>query len=128
MLVLAAEAEPWKAPARDARKKNPIAMSDSSVAAGKVVYLKECLSCHGTAGKGDGTAAKDLNPKPGDLSAAKMWDQTDGELFWKVTTGRKPMPTFETTLSDDQRWNVVNYARTLAPKPATTGEAKGDSK
>ncbi len=118
MVVIAADGGPgeWKAPARAARKKNPIPSDANSIAAGKAVYVQECLSCHGTAGKGDGPAAKDLDPKPGDLSSQKVRDQTDGELFWKITTGKKPMPTFEMTLTDEQRWSVVNYLRTLGPQ------------
>jgi mono/diheme cytochrome c family protein len=118
MMVLVAAAEPWNAPARAARKKNPIPADDKSIAAGKVVYTKECLSCHGTTGKGDGPASKDLEKPPGNLSNPAMADQTDGTLFWKVTEGRKPMPSFSATLTDDQRWEVVNYIRTLAPKGA----------
>ena len=109
----------WKAPARATRKKNPISADDASLATGKAIFGKECVSCHGVAGKGDGTAAKDLEKKPGDLSKPSMWDQTDGALFWKITEGRKPMPSFEKSLSEDQRWHVINYVRTLAPKPAT---------
>ena len=101
----------WKAPARAARKKNPLTLDDKSIAAGQAVYAKECLSCHGKGGKGDGEAAKDLNPKPNDLTVAKVWEQSDGALFWKLTEGRKPMPAYDKLLSDDDRWNVINYMR-----------------
>jgi len=109
----------WKAPARAARKKNPIASDAASIATGKAVYVKQCLSCHGTAGKGDGPSAKDLEKPPGDLSNPKLWEQTDGALFWKISEGKKPMPTFEKLTSEEERWNVINYVRTLAPQPAT---------
>lgn len=110
----------WKAPARAARKKNPVPADEASVAAGLALYTKHCLSCHGTKGKGDGSAAKALERPPGDLSSAKMWDQTDGALFWKITEGRKPMPTFATLTTENERWQIVNYVRTLAPKPAAS--------
>ena len=110
--------EPWKAPARAAKKANPIPADDKSIAAGKVLYSRECQSCHGMAGKGDGPAAKDLEKSPGDLSKSTMWDQTDGALFWKLSNGKKPMPTFEKTFTEDERWQVIDYIRTLAPKPA----------
>ena len=109
--------EPWKAPARAARKKNPIPADDKSIAAGKVMYTQECRACHGETGKGDGSSAKDLEKKPGDLSSAKIWDQTDGELFWKLTEGKKPMPSYALRFTDDDRWAIVNYTRTMAPKP-----------
>ena len=115
-ILSVAFAEDWKAPSRAAKRKNPIAAEGKSIADGKTVYTKECLSCHGQAGKGDGPAAKDLATKPGDLSNPKIRDETDGELFWKITEGKKPMPTFDKLLSENDRWNVVNFVRTLAPK------------
>ena len=110
-----APAEEWKAPARAARKKNPIPAEATSIARGQEVYVKECASCHGDNGKGDGKAAVDLNPKPRDLRDPKIWEQTDGSMFWKLTEGRKPMPTYEKTLSEDDRWNVINYIHKFAP-------------
>jgi len=122
MLALAATVwavdDPWVVPARSAKKANPVAADDQSLATGKALYTAQCLSCHGNSGVGDGPAAKALEKNPGDLSKAKMWEQTDGELFWKITTGRKPMPAFETLTTEEQRWQIVNYVRTLAPKPA----------
>ncbi len=121
LLVGAAIArEEWKAPARASKKKNPVSADEKSVAQGRKFYIRECLSCHGDKGKGDGPSAKDLETKPGDLSDPKMWDQTDGALFWKLTEGRKPMPSFEKLLGDEERWHVVNYMRTLAPRAAVT--------
>lgn len=110
--------EKWTAPPRAARKKNPVAADAKSANDGKLLYQQECRACHGDAGKGDGPTAKDLEKTPGDLSKPAMWDQTDGELFWKITSGRKPMPSYEQKFTDEQRWSVVNYVRTLAPKPA----------
>jgi mono/diheme cytochrome c family protein len=110
--------EKWDAPARAARKKNPIPAAEASIAAGKVVYVKNCLACHGPLGKGDGPKSVDLNPKPHDLTAPAVTEQSDGALFWKITEGKKPMPTFEKLLSEQERWQVINYVRTLAPAGA----------
>jgi mono/diheme cytochrome c family protein len=106
----------WIAPARAAKKKNPIPANDESIAAGKAVYAAQCLSCHGPTGHGDGPAAKDLNPKPRNLSEPAIQGQTDGSIFWKLTEGKKPMPTFEKLLTENDRWNAINYVRTLAGK------------
>jgi mono/diheme cytochrome c family protein len=105
----------WKAPARASRKKNPIPADEKSIARGEEVFVRECVSCHGKTGKGDGTAAADLHPKPRDLRDPRIWDQTDGSIFWKLTEGRKPMPSFEKTLSEDDRWHVINYIHKFAP-------------
>ena len=112
--------EPWVAPARNAKKANPVAVDDQSLAAGKALYAKHCLSCHGATGVGNGPAAKDLEKNPGDLSKPAMWDQSDGAIFWKLSTGKKPMPTFDTLTTETERWQIINFMRTLAPKPAAT--------
>lgn len=118
-----AKPDEWNAPARAARKKNPIAADEKSLAVGKEVYTKQCFSCHGPHGKGDGPASKDLNPKPHDLGAPAVAAQTDGALFWKITEGKKPMPSFEKLTTEDERWHVVNYVRTFAPPQAATQPA-----
>ena len=108
----------WKVPAREARRENPVAVDEKSIAAGKKLYAQECADCHGDRGRGDGAGARDLEleaPMP-DLSDPRMWRQTDGSLFFKITRGREPMPGAE-ELSEVQRWHVVNYVRTLAPRP-----------
>ena len=117
-------AEPWVAPARAARKENPAAARPASLAAGKELFIAACVACHGTSGKGDGPAAaaleRDGKPvRPGNLSDSKMRQQTDGALFWKISEGRSPMPVFQEALTEEQRWQIVTYVRTLAPLSAT---------
>jgi len=107
----------WEAPKAASEVKNPIPADAKSIAAGKTVYTQQCAACHGTTGKGDGPAAIALKTKPGDLSDPKMWQQTDGALFWKISEGRESMPAYKKLLTDEQRWNVVNHTRTLAKKP-----------
>ena len=103
----------WIAPAAEARKKNPVAVSDSSLAAGQKIYLKRCVECHGKTGNGDGPDAADLGIHPAKLSDPVIRRETDGELFWKITVGKKPMPNYGTRLSPTDRWNVINYLKTL---------------
>ena len=110
----AGSTEKWTAPAAEARTKNPVAVNDSSIAAGQKIYLQRCVGCHGRTGKGDGPDAADLGIHPAKLSDAAVQQQTDGELFWKVTVGKKPMPNYRSRLSPTDRWNVINYLRTLA--------------
>jgi mono/diheme cytochrome c family protein len=106
--------EKWSAPAAEARKRNPVAVSESSLAAGQKIYLKRCVACHGKAGNGDGPDATDLGIHPAKLSDPAIREETDGELFWKITVGKKPMPNYGTRLSSTDRWNVINYLRSLA--------------
>jgi len=110
----------WKAPSRAAARKNPITPDHRSIALGKNVYGRQCLCCHGAQGQGDGPQAKDLEPKPRDLTSDVVTEQTDGTLFWKISHGRKPMPSFEKLTSEDERWDVINYVRTLAHRNPTS--------
>jgi mono/diheme cytochrome c family protein len=105
---------PWTAPAAETRKTNPVAANESSFTAGQKIYLKRCVSCHGKTGNGDGPNAADLGIDPAKLSDPAIRKQTDGELFWKITVGKKPMPGYATRLSPTDRWNVINYLRSLA--------------
>jgi hypothetical protein len=65
-------------------------------------------------GKRDGPDAADLGIHPAKLSDPVIRQETDGELFWKITVGKKPMPNYGTRLSPTDRWNVINYLRSLA--------------
>ena len=78
--------------------------------------MKQCASCHGTTGEGDGPAANDLERKPDSLKHPEAAKESDGELFWKLTEGKKPMPSFAKLLSEEDRWHVINYTRTFAEK------------
>jgi mono/diheme cytochrome c family protein len=111
LTAIATTDDSWTAPARATAKKNPIAADATSIARGKAVYTAECFTCHGPSGKGDGPQAKDLEKNPGNLT--KLQGQSDGALFWKVSEGKKPMPTFSSKLTEQQRWDVVNYIKTL---------------
>lgn len=103
----------WKAPESAKSIKNPVPADATSIAAGKVVYAKECLECHGKKGLGDGPNSATLDKAPAPLNKATVKEQTDGELFWKIREGKKPMPSTKKNLTDDQRWKVVNYIRTF---------------
>jgi len=109
----------WTAPPRAARRANPIQPDEHSRAAGSRLFLTHCASCHGRAGRGDGPGAIACNPSPSDLTDPAVISETDGELFWKISTGRKPMPAYESRLSDEQRWHVVNFLHAIVPPPAT---------
>lgn len=91
----------------------PNLTNPSFIQAGKSVYLGHCIVCHGANGKGDGESGFGLEVPPGDFTDAFTLNESDGALFWKITTGRGPMPPFLNKLSDNQRWQVVAYLREL---------------
>ena len=104
--------EPWKAPASTKKLINPNSGS-SSIKSGKSIFKDRCVQCHGNLGNGNTTAGKKLIPKTADLTTTKIQNQTDGEIFWKITTGRGPMVEWRTILRPSARWDLVNYIRTL---------------
>ena len=106
----------WSAPAAEAQKKNPVAATESALAAGRKIYSKTCVMCHGKTGDADGPAVIELNIHPAKLSDPKLATESDGSLFWKITTGKKPMPTYGKRLSETDRWNLVSYVRTLSKR------------
>jgi len=106
----------WIAPASAGTVKNPVAPNEQSIAAGKVIYTKNCYDCHGKKGKGDGPKSGDLDKSPKDFTKELFQKQTDGTIFWKITEGRKPMASFKKDLTEEQRWQVLNYVRTLEIK------------
>jgi mono/diheme cytochrome c family protein len=106
----------WSAPAAEAQKKNPVAANESSLAAGGKIFSKTCATCHGKTGDADGPAVIQLNIHPARLSDPKLVTEPDGSLFWKITTGKKPMPSFGKRISETDRWNLVNYVRTLSKR------------
>jgi mono/diheme cytochrome c family protein len=107
----------WPVNPRHARAVNPVPMDARSVGAVAEIWVHECASCHGDRGQGDGPAAVRRGWDAGDLSNPSTWRQSDGTLYWKMTQGRSPMPGYRDELSDEQRWQLVHYIRTLAPRP-----------
>lgn len=119
LLLTAARAEEmdfqkrWDAPTLQAKKKNPVPANESSLWAGRKIYLKRCAACHGKIGNGDGHDAVDLGIHPAKFSDPTLREESDGALYWKISVGKKPMPDYASRLSPTDRWNVINFLRTL---------------
>jgi mono/diheme cytochrome c family protein len=111
--TLIAQPKPWVVPANFKTMKNPVALGDASTKAGLAVYNKNCASCHGKTGLGDGVKARALKNFPGDFSKPDFQNLSDGDIFYKTKTGRDEMPKYEGKLTDDEIWNTVNYLRTF---------------
>jgi len=116
----------WAVPEEVKKLKNPLPPSESNRKAAMALYQDKCAQCHGDAGKGDGPEAMMHDPSPADLTDARhMNTLTDGEIFYQISEGRKPMPSFKKRLTEDQRWQLVLLVRAFA-QPAVTPEQKPD--
>jgi mono/diheme cytochrome c family protein len=114
--LLAQSSSDWRAPATAVHRPNPLAGNANALAAGQKLFIGNCMTCHGPSGKGDGPGGAALEKKPADLGARiKATGETDGELFWKISEGRSPMISWK-SLSETQRWELVDYIRTFAGK------------
>jgi mono/diheme cytochrome c family protein len=111
--TLVAQPKPWVVPANFKSMKNPVAQSEASTKAGMALFTKNCSSCHGKTGLGDGVKARTLKDSPGDFTKPAFQTQADGEIFYKTKTGRGDMPKYEGKLADEDIWNIINYLRTL---------------
>jgi len=110
----------WPVPEEAKQLKNPLQPTAPALKSAGEVYADKCAHCHGDRGKGDGQDAGKYDPAPTDFTdAKKMSAATDGELFYKISEGKKPMPVFKNKLSEDQRWELVLFIRSLV-KPTET--------
>ncbi|HKO80676.1 MAG TPA: c-type cytochrome [Chitinophagaceae bacterium] len=105
--------EEWKAPGDASKVANPLPDNATTLQKGKETYNLYCATCHGETGFGNGPARGPLGDQPANFHRQRFQKQTNGEIFWKMTTGRKDMPPFEKILSEEQRWQVVYYLRNL---------------
>jgi putative copper resistance protein D len=96
-----------------------VAATPGSIRRGHDVFVTHCAVCHGASGRGDGPAAAGLVQRPADLTESHIADHMPGDLYWWVTHGLGlAMPAFGDQLSVEDRWNVVNFVRTLASQPS----------
>jgi mono/diheme cytochrome c family protein len=110
----AAAPPPWVAPDDAKKVKNPVPATQETLAAAQMLFQDNCVLCHGEKGVGDGPGAKTIKVKPANFTDPKLQaSETDGALFWKMTNGRGPMPSWKDDLTDKERWELVNYIRKL---------------
>ena len=114
--VVFAQTSDWKAPPTAMNRPNPVPANANTIALGQKLFVSNCMICHGQTGKGDGPGGAALEKRPTDLAARVRAGATDGELFWKITEGRSPMLSWKGSLTEIQRWELVNYIKTLGGK------------
>jgi mono/diheme cytochrome c family protein len=105
----------WPVPEEAKQLKNPLQPTAAALKSAREGYADKCAHCHGDTGKGDGRDANRYDPAPTDLTDPKKTNAaTDGELFYKISEGKKPMPVFKNKLTEDQRWQLVLLIRSFA--------------
>lgn len=94
---------------------SPIAMTDSTIAAGQEVYNKLCLVCHGPLGTGQGPVVgpEKFPPVVSNLTLSTSVERSDGYLYAVIRAGRGLMPAYGAQTTHRERWLVVNYVRRL---------------
>jgi mono/diheme cytochrome c family protein len=105
----------WIVPDEAKQRRNPLTASDSNIRVARDIYFEHCSNCHGQTGKGDGPEAHLHDPAPIDFSdPVRMKPLSDGELFYKISDGHRPMPSFKRKLSEHQRWQLVMFLRSFS--------------
>jgi len=95
---------------------NPVPASPESHARGEELYVKYCSKCHGMTGSGTGPSAHGFSTDPRQLWAWHNADASaDPYLYWFITNGRSDMPPWGVILSENERWDLVNYIKTIEP-------------
>lgn len=116
-IMLTSATVPWVAPTDASLKVNPLQVLAKNVSVGKTIYTKSCQSCHGVKADGNGLM------QSASLISPLFQKQTDGELFYKIATGKGQMPPFKGVLKDDEIWSLINYFRVLV-NPSVLPPAK----
>ena len=106
--------DPWLVPSNYKTLKNKVVSSKGSIAEGKELYDMACASCHGTSGNAKASKGIELYDLSSPTFHAKY---SDGEIYYQSFIGRLPWHNFTKAVPDEtDRWNVVNYIRSLKTK------------
>ena len=103
----------WEAPAEFASLKSPLKVTPDIIKRGQYLYKNRCEICHGAEGKGNGGFNKPEYKQSTNLTSKVVQANTDGELFYKVSNFRDRHPSSRMLYSDEERWMIVAFLRTL---------------
>jgi mono/diheme cytochrome c family protein len=103
----------WKVPDQVKGRVATFKFTKDNISLGEALFQRNCKACHGDPGQHN--FAK-MVPVPPDPASEAFQQQTDGEMYFRITTGKAPMPSFKTTLTGDERWDVIAYIRSFNSK------------
>ncbi len=96
--------------------ENPTTADEASVKRGQELFAINCQMCHGETAEGNGPVAAFLANKPADLTSPVVQSKSDGSIFLTITDGvAGKMPPLNENLTVPERWDLVNFIRTLKP-------------
>ena len=106
---------------------NPIPSSSKSIAKGAQNYVYFCIQCHGSKYDGDGKVGQSFCPLPTDLMSVDVQEMTDDQMFRLISYGGDKSPPLAYTISDEDRWHILNWIRSLGVRtsdstPASSGD------
>lgn len=110
-------AQPWTAPPEARKLYSPLVASPKAKALGKANYGVFCEGCHGPKADGGGTLAVRFSIPVADLTTPQIRHESDGELFWKLSHGWGAMPMWSGVLTDEDRWQLIAFIRSLRKSP-----------
>ena len=94
--------------------ENPTTADEASLTRGQELFVINCRMCHGQTGEGTGPIAPFLANKPANLTSPVVQSKSDGSIFLTITNGiTGKMPPLNENLTVLERWDVVNFVRTL---------------
>lgn len=118
-------APPISIPEEEKARKNPLKPTPESIDAGRRLFSTQCKMCHGEKGDGKGDLAVELKLAiPDFIDPKQQKSRTDGELFYLLTQGHGRMPGQGERLRPEQKWNLINFIRSLASPEKPTAEEK----
>lgn len=98
--------------------ENPTKADAASIARGQELFAINCQMCHGSTADGNGPVAPFLANKPANLTSPVVQSKSDGSIFLTITNGvTGKMPALNENFTVPERWDLVNYIRTLKPTP-----------
>ncbi len=109
----------WIAPPAASKIENPIAATTESIKTGYALFQDYCASCHGKSSQGLAPSVTGFEITTPNLIISSQ-RHTDGDLLWKIQTGRGKMPSFQNGVPPSDIWHIINYLKSRAQKKAGT--------